>query len=74
MAPQIVLPTGQIQALKDELELAAEHCFEDAWRRNHRYQLGPETELVIDENEDNTVSDDSQNRCASSPTDLACHL
>ena len=48
MAPQIVLPTGQIKSLKDELELAAEHAFEEAWQRNHRYQMQPEPELVVD--------------------------
>ena len=65
MAPQIVLPTGQMQMLKEEMELAAEHYFEDAWRRNNRYQLGPETQLVLaDETEENVTlpSDESQVR------------
>ena len=52
MAPQIVLPAGQIRSLKEELEMAAEHAFEDAWRRNNRYQLEPEAELVVDRDEE----------------------
>ena len=62
MAPQIVLPSGQMQSLKEELEMAAEHFFEDAWRRNNRYQLGTETELVVDENDATLVADESQAR------------
>ena len=60
MAPQIVLPTGQMQSLKEELELAAEHFFEDAWRRNNRYQSGPETEMILEEDE--SISDASPDR------------
>ena len=60
MAPQIVLPPGQIQLLKDELELAAEHAFEDAWRRNNRYQLQPEPELVVDADVTLTETDETR--------------
>ena len=43
--------------------MAAEHAFEDAWRRNNRYQLEPEAELVVDrDEEEDTLVDESDVR------------